>query len=202
MSADTIAPKTLVPEALEKTPREAWHTSACVSRALLNCPKVKQLVRMQILRKNISLDRFFDDAMAEVVAVMQINMMPKLAKIDDVYFVVYRVAELVAMGLSRKDRSEIFGPVRSFSDLANGANAEDGQEDMIERIMDQSAHVDGTSAIEDRIDQERAKANLAKKLKAMGGWPSEIPQARKTMGRPRGSTKAKAAADAAASAQA
>lgn len=201
MSAEQIAPKTLVPEALAKTPRETWHTSPCVSRALLNCPKVKHLVRMQVLRKNISLARFFDDALAEVVAVMQINMMPKLAKIDDVYFVVYRVAELVAMGLSRKDRTEIFGPIRSFSDLANGSNTEDGGAEMIDRIMDQTAHVDATTEVEQRIDQDRAKANLTKKLKALGGWPSEIPKQRSSMGRPRGSTKAAAQAKATTAAE-
>jgi len=185
-----LAEKTLVPSALEITPRQEWHTSPVVSRALLNCPKVKHLTRLQIMRKGLSIDRYFDDALADVVAVMQINMMPKLEKIDDVYFVVYRVAEFVSMGLSRKDRSEIFGPVRSFSDLTSNY-PEQQTEDVIDKMMDQSAHVDSTTGIEEQIDRDRAKKSLLTKLNSLGGWPEEIPRARKSVGRPRGSTKEK-----------
>ena len=178
--------------ALEACPPENWTTSNAVSRALLECPRVKGIVRQHLMKKGVSTTQM-SECIADVALVMQMNVLPKLDKIASVYFVIYRVAELIAMNMGRKRGVSARDTVMSFSDVNfTGESSEDAEA----RIISSASVEDGTDEIHVRLDKESAQKRLTAKLARLG-WPSDIEKERIRRGRPEGSTKAKKLADSA-----
>jgi hypothetical protein len=176
--------------ALEACPPENWTTSKAVSRSLLECPRVKGIVRQHLMKKGVSTTQM-SECIADVALVTQMNVLPKLDKITSVYYVIYRVAELIAMNLGRKRGVSTRDPVISFSDVIF---AGESSEDAEARIISTASVEDGTDEIHVRLDKESAQRRLAAKLEQVG-WPSDIERERIRRGRPEGSTKAKKLAD-------
>jgi len=168
-----------VEEVLQQTDRKEWATSTRVSYALLTCPRVRGMVRNFMVKRGVSLN-MVDDVMADMAVVMQMKMMDKLEKTNDVYYVIYRVAQLVVSNYGKKSINTSHTEEVSISSLIDDGDDESGA---LERLSSESALDNQDEETEKRIDIENAKRRFTEKLNAVG-WPSDIKRDRRRMGRP------------------
>lgn len=181
-----------VEEALRLTDRKEWSTSTKVSYALLTCPRVRGMVRNFIMKRGVSLT-MLDDVMSDMAVVMQMKMMDKLEKTTDVYFVIYRVAQLVVSNYGKKSINTNHTEEVSISSLIGDDDDESGA---LERLSSDSALDNEGEQTEKRIDIENAKRRFTEKINAVG-WPSDIKRERTRMGRPPKRNPLRASAEAA-----
>lgn len=165
--------------ALEQTPREQWATSACVSHALLECIRLRGIVRQHIIKRGVSLSNL-EDVVSEIAVVMQMKMMDKLEKPKDVYYVAFRVSQLVVSNYGKKTINTAFSEEVSLSNLLG---PEDDETDALERLSTDAALDDQRGETEKRIDVDNAKRRFAAKLDKVG-WPEDIKRERTRLGRP------------------
>jgi hypothetical protein len=169
-----------VETALSEASRDDWPTSRPISRSLLNCPRVRGIVRQHILKRGVSLTNL-DDVISEVAVVMQMKMLSKLEKPSDVYFVIYRVSQLVVSNYGKKAINTAHSDEVSISTLLQDG---DDEQDALERLSSEAV-IDGQrDETERKIDLENAKRRFSEKLIGLG-WPSDIVKERKRLGRPR-----------------
>lgn len=168
-----------VEEVLCQTDRKEWATSTRVSYALLTCPRVRGMVRNFMVKRGVSLN-MVDDVMSDMAVVMQMKMLDKLEKTTDVYFVIYRVAQLVVSNYGKKSINTNYTEEVSISSLIDDDDDESGA---LERLSSESALDNQGEETEKRIDIENAKRRFTEKLNAVG-WPSDIKRERRRMGRP------------------
>lgn len=168
-----------VEEVLCNTDRKQWATSSRVSYALLNCPRVRGMVRNFMMKRGVSLT-MVDDVMSDMAVVMQMKMLDKLEKTSDVYFVIYRVAQLVVSNYGKKSIFTSRSEEVSISSLIDDGDDESGA---LERLSSDTVLDNQDEETEKRIDMESAKRRFTEKLNAVG-WPSDIKRERKRMGRP------------------
>lgn len=164
---------------LQETPRQEWSTSAKVSHALLGCSRLRGIVRQHMLKRGVSLINL-DDVISEIAVVMQMKLMDKLEKAKDVYFVVYRVSQLVVSNYGKKSINTKFSDEISLSSLLN---PEDDENDAIERLSSESTINDHVDENEIRIDLANARRRFTEKMGTVG-WPADIKRERTRLGRP------------------
>lgn len=177
----TTAKKTYysIETALEKTPRDQWSTSACVSHALLECIRLRGIVRQHIIKRGVSLTNL-EDVVSEIAVVMQMKMLDKLEKVKDVYYVAFRVSQLVVSNYGKKSINTAFSEEVSLSNLLEPG---DDESDALERLSTDSALDEQRSETEKRIDVDNAKRRFSAKLESVG-WPEDIKRERTRLGRP------------------
>lgn len=164
---------------LEQTPREQWATSGKVSRALLACVRTRGIVRQHLMKRGVSLG-LLDDVVSEIAVIMQMKMLPKIENVGDVYFVIYRVSQLVVSNWGKKSANTSTGEEVSLSSLAS-ADEEEGE--LLERLSSDAMAEQPQEQNERRIDIENAKRRFAQKLSTVG-WPQDIVRERVRLGRP------------------
>lgn len=165
--------------ALQQTPREQWSASAKVSRSLLDCARLRGIVRNHMLKRGVSIE-LLDDVTSEIAVVMQMKMLEKLEKVEDVYFVAYRVSQLVVSNYGKKSINTSYSEEVSLSTLLDD---DDNESDALERLNSDSAVESQQDANEKRIDLDNAKRRFTAKMNAVG-WPSDIKRERTRLGRP------------------
>lgn len=165
--------------ALEEVSRDQWTTSAKVSRALLGCVRTKGIVRQHMLKRGVSLS-VFDDVISEVAVVMQMKMLQRLESVADVYFVLYRVSQLVVSNWGKRAAHSI-----AFEEISlSSSQRVDGDDDgLLDRLTSASVEENQGEQNERRIDLENAKRRFAEKL-SLVGWPDDIKKERVRLGRP------------------
>lgn len=168
-----------VETALDNTPREEWPTSRIVSQALLSCTRTRGIVRQHLMRRGVSLTNL-DDVVSEIAVVMQMKMVSKLEKVKDVYFVIFRVSQLVVSNYGKKSINTTHSEEVSLSSLLSG---EDDESDALERLSSEATIDDTQDENEKRIDLGNAKRRFAEKLGVVG-WPADIKRERTRIGRP------------------
>lgn len=168
-----------IESSLEETPREQWATSSKVSYALLNCIRLRGIVRQHLIKRGVMLVNV-DDVISEIAVVMQMKMMEKMEKTGDVYYVAYRVSQLVVSNYGKKSINTNHSEEVSLSSLVN---ADDDESDALERLSSESTIVNQTDENERRIDLDNAKRYFTQKMMAVG-WPADIRRERTKMGRP------------------
>lgn len=167
--------------ALTNVPREKWTTSPVISRALLDCVRVKGIVRQHVLKRGVALSHI-DDIISELASVVQMKMLDKLDEINAVYYVIYRVSQLVVSNFGKKSINTTHSEEISLSSLLKPGDEED--EDTLERLSSESAVDNLSEQTEGDIDLANARRRLTEKL-AIFGWPEEIQRERTRLGRPR-----------------
>ena len=168
-----------VETALMETSREDWPTSSMVSRALLGCVRIRGIVRQHMMKRGVDLENL-DDVISEIAVVMQMKMVHKLEQPKDVYFVIFRVSQLVVSNFGKKSINTSHSDEISLSSLLG---PEDDENDALERLSSESTINSQDDENERRIDLENAKARFVAKLASVG-WPSDIKRERTRMGRP------------------
>lgn len=168
----------IVETVLEHTPKEQWPTSGNVSRALLECVRTRGIVRQHLMKRGVSLN-LLDDVVSEIALVMQMKMLQKLEDIGDVYFVIYRVSQLVVSNWGKKSGNTAAGEEVSLSSLASPE--EEGE--LLERLSSDVMVERPDAQNEHRIDMENAKRRFAQKPSSVG-WPQDIVRERVRLGRP------------------
>lgn len=165
--------------ALEAVAREQWATSPLVSRALLGCVRTQGIVRQHMLKRGVSLS-VFEDVVCEIAVVMQMKMLERLEKVSDVYFVIYRVSQLVVSNWGKRAaHSPAFEEV-SLSTL----EGEEGEgAGLLDRLSSAALQGEMDDPHERRIDLQNAKRRFAEKLSLLG-WPQDILRERGRLGRP------------------
>ncbi|MFN5096729.1 hypothetical protein [Limnohabitans sp.] len=169
----------VVETVLEHTPKKQWPTSGNVSRALLECVRTRGIVRQHLMKRGVSLN-LLDDVVSEIALVMQMKMLQKLEDIADVYFVIYRVSQLVVSNWGKKSANTAAGEEVSLSSLAS-PDEEEGE--LLERLSSDAMVERPDAQNEHRIDMENAKRRFAQKLSTVG-WPQDIVRERVRLGRP------------------
>lgn len=164
---------------LEDTPREQWSTSPLASKALLNCPRLKGIIRGLMIKRAVKMNHSADIS-SEVALIMQMKMLDKLDSPKIVYFVAYRVAQLVIYNWGKKEENTFFSEEISINEYK--MDQEDDQELMDRLNLMGGFFNDGTEA-EKVLDKTLAQARLAKKIETQG-WPTDILRERKKIGRP------------------
>jgi hypothetical protein len=165
--------------ALEDVPRDKWPTSPIVSRALLDCVRLRGIVRRHIMKRGVDL-ACIDDITSEVAIVLQMKMLAKLESPKVVYYVAFRVSQLVVSNYGKKSINT------SFSDeisLSNFLKPGDDEQDALERLSSESAVDNLSDQINQKIDLDNARRRLTEKL-AKFGWPETIQRERTRLGRP------------------
>lgn len=165
--------------ALNATPREEWPTSRMISHALLECVRVRGIVRQHILKRGVSLTHL-DDVISEIAVVMQMKMLSKLVGVNDVYYVIYRVSQLVVSNYGKKSINTSHSDEVSISTLLKDG---DDEQDALERLSSESVIDEQSDETEKKIDLENAKRRFSEKLSGLG-WPSDIKKERTRLGRP------------------
>ena len=166
--------------ALEEEPREKWATSHKVSAALLGCTRIKNIVRQHMSKRGVKLT-YFNDVLTDIAVVMQMKMVDKLEKPKDVYFVLFRVSQLVVSNFGKKSVQTDFSEEVDFSSLAY---REDEQEALLERMFTEGLYGEGKSeTAATMIDKASGKKRFLEKVNTLG-WPEEIPKTRQVLGRP------------------
>jgi len=172
-----------VETALSKIPKEQWPTSVDLYREMERCPRLKGIIRNHVRARGVSLD-CVSDISAEVIAILQIKMMPILDSPQSFYFVAFRVAHLVVLNYGRKSYNTFFSQEVSINgDFASPGNSDESDE-MAERCVAQLQVQDFSNDSIDRVDRELAQNRLRKKL-AANGWPEDIQRERTRIGRPK-----------------
>jgi len=134
---------------------------------LLTCPRVRGMVRNFMIKRGVSLN-MVDDVMSDMAVVMQLKMLDKLEKTSDVYYVIYRVAQLVVSNYGKKSINTSRSEEVSISSLIDDSDDESGA---LERLSSESALDNQDEETEKRIDIENAKRRFTDKLNAVG-WHS------------------------------
>ena len=165
---------------LQETPRQEWSTSTEVSHALLGCSRLRGIVRQHMLKRGVSLINI-EDVISEIAVVMQMKLMDKLEKAKDVYFVVYRVSQLVVSNYGKKSINTRYSEEISLSSLLSPSD--DDENDAIERISSESTINDHVDENEIRIDLANARRRFTEKMGEVG-WPADIKRERTRLGRP------------------
>ena len=164
---------------LERAPRASWSTSQEVSKALLSCPRLRGIIRNLMVKRSVSM-KCYDDIHSEVALIMQMKMLDKLDEAKSVYFVLYRVAQLVIYNWGKKDENTFYSPEVSMSECKVG---EEDDQSVLDRLnLVQGFSNDGAEA-ERQIDKRLARDRLARKIETIG-WPSDVTRERKKIGRP------------------
>lgn len=167
--------------ALEEVPREEWPTSPKVSRALLKCPRMRGIVRQHILKRGVDLS-YIDDIVSEVAVVLQMKMFAGILDVPkSVYYVIFRVSQLVVSNYGKKSINTSHSEEVSLSSFLQPG---DDEQDTLERLSSESAVDDLADIGEKKIDLDNAQRRLTEKL-AIQGWPEEIQKERTRLGRPR-----------------
>jgi hypothetical protein len=165
--------------ALEEAPRDQWTTSAKVSRALLGCIRTKGIVRQHLLKRGVSLS-VYDDVISEIAVVVQMKMLQRLESISDVYFVIFRVSQLVVANWGKRAAHSISFEEISLSSF-RGDHGDDGS--LMDRLTSESMEENQGEQNERRIDLENAKRRFTEKV-GLVGWPDDIKKVRIRLGRP------------------
>lgn len=168
-----------VERALNHVPREQWASSQEVSKALLGCPRLRGIIRNLMVKRSVSLE-CFEDIHSEVALISQMKMLEKLDAVSSVYFVLYRVAQLVIYNWGKKEENTFFSPEVSMNECKAGD--EDDQAVLDRLNLVQGFTNDGKEA-ERQLDQRLARERLARKIETLG-WPSDVTRERKKIGRP------------------
>lgn len=166
--------------ALENTPREQWSYSPAVSHALLECPRVKGIVRAMMRKKGVKID-LLSETISEVAFKMQSKVLATLIKVDDgVYSLLAATADYICSNDGRKLSTSNRSPEVSLSDYANDDESSD---DVIQRLGGEDSTYDNTGSIHDALDRKTAQNRFKEKL-AKIGWPETIARDRARKGRP------------------
>ena len=132
-----------------------------------------------MLKRGVSLS-VFDDVISEVAVVMQMKMLQRLESVADVYFVLYRVSQLVVSNWGKRVTHSI-----AFEEISlSSSQGVDGDDDgLLDRLTSASMEENQGEQNERRIDLENAKRRFAEKLNLVG-WPDDIKKERVRLGRP------------------
>lgn len=168
-----------VEDVLFELDRSLWSTSSRVSHVLLNCPRVRGMVRNHMIKRGVSLS-IMEDVVSDMAVVTQMKMMDKLEKPEDIYFVIYRVAQLVVSNYGKKSINTHHTEEVSISSLIGDDDDETGA---LERLSSDSSLDNQDEETEKRIDLDNAKRRFTEKINAVG-WPDDIKRERTRMGRP------------------
>lgn len=166
--------------ALREVSRDEWPTSPKVSTALLKCPRLRGMVETRMKSRGVSVS-YQDDIVSEVARVMQMKMMAQLDAVESVYFVVYRVIQLVTSNYGKKSVNTVHSEEVSLASFMK--EGDDDETAVLERLTSDSALDDDAKRAERQIDLDNAKRRFAEKL-AKVGWPEEIKRERTRLGRP------------------
>lgn len=167
--------------ALNKVPRAEWAISPAISRALLGCVRLRGIVRQHVLKRGVALSHM-DDIVSEVSIVVQMKMIEKLDEVNSVYYVIYRVSQLVVSNFGKKSINTTHTEEVSLSSLLKPGDEDD--EDVLERLSSESTVQNLSEQTEGHIDLLNARRRLTEKL-ALFGWPEGIQRQRTRLGRPR-----------------
>lgn len=168
-----------IEDALNVTPVKDWPTSPHVSRTLLSCPRLRGIIRNLMMKRSVDVG-LCADIQSEVALIMQMKMLAQLDSIKSVYFVAYRVAQLVIYNWGKKQINTYYTHEVRISEYAS---RDEKDQDFIDRHNTaQGLYHDGSEA-EKGIDKVLARRRLAKKLSVLG-WPEEVARERKRIGRP------------------
>lgn len=165
--------------ALNETPREDWPTSRHVSHALLNCSRLRGIVRKHIIKRGVGLS-YLDDVVSEIAVVMQMKMLSVLVEVKDVYFVAFRVSTLVVSNYGKKSINTSYSEEVSISTLLQDG---DDEQDALERLSSLSELYERSEKAEKKIDLDNAKRRFSEKINGLG-WPADIQKERTRLGRP------------------
>ena len=168
-----------VERALTNVPRAEWASSQEVSKALLGCPRLRGIIRNLMVKRSVSL-KCFEDIHSEVALISQMKMLDKLDAVGSVYFVLYRVSQLVIYNWGKKEENTFFTPEVSMNECKAG---DEDDQSVLDRLnLVQGFSNDGKEA-ERMLDQRLARDRLAAKIVRLG-WPSDVTRERKKIGRP------------------
>jgi hypothetical protein len=179
--------------ALSQVPPEQWASSLVVSKALLDCTRIKGIVR-QFIRKSGVSPSFTEEIISDVALVMQTHVFcnglgegkGQIAKIEDVYFVVYKVVGFTVSNYRKKITRTALSPEENFSETRF---SDETYEQMMGRLTDLDWQLADNTDVEDKIDTKNAQQHFTQKLLTLG-WPSFIPRTRSIgRGRPSNADK-------------
>lgn len=165
---------------LNEVPREQWAHSRIISHTLLNCTRLKGIVRLLMHNRGVNFIHM-DDVVADVATIMQMKQLSRVEDPKTVYYLIYKVAYFVISNYGKKSINTFFTEEISLSSLMN--DEDDGEENLMERLSSESAVDNLTEMTNDRIDKDNARRRLTEKL-AIHGWPQDVQQTRTRIGRP------------------
>ena len=122
--------------ALREVSRDEWPTSPKVSTALLKCPRLRGMVETRMKSRGVSVS-YQDDIVSEVARVMQMKMMAQLDAVESVYFVVYRVIQLVTSNYGKKSVNTVHSEEVSLASFMK--EGDDDETAVLERLTSDSA---------------------------------------------------------------
>ena len=111
---------------------------------------------------------------------MQMKMLCKLEKPKDVYFVAFRVSQLVVSNFGKKSINTNHSDEISLSSLLS---EDDDGTSALERLNSDSVADNQSEENEKRLDLDNAKRRFKEKLESIG-WPVDIKRERTRLGRP------------------
>lgn len=172
---------------LEKISPEAWKSSPVVTRALVECPRFKKMVKNSLRRFGVSQD-YVEEVVQDASLVMQTKVLAnglgdhrgQLRQVGDVYFVLYKVVDLTVMNYQKKRSYAAKNMVASFSEVRF---EEETNEDLLTRVTGDDCDAGGFEQLHQKLDAQSARSKLRQKIESLG-WPAHIPKERLIRGRP------------------
>ena len=168
---------------LSDVPSEKWARSPEISRALIECPRIHNMVRNALHRHKVK-DSYFEEVVSENAFVVQTvciagglsnggRQKGQLEKIEDVYFIIYQTIENIVRNHKKKRARTSSTLEHEFSSFVQDG---EGNEAFLERISDNPVD-EGFTEVERKMDLDFAQKRLKAKIDQQG-WPDFIPHDR------------------------
>jgi uncharacterized membrane protein len=112
---------------------------------------------------------------------MQMKMLERMDEVKSVYYVIFRVSQLVVSNYGKKSVNTNHSLEVSLSTLLQAGEAD--EQDALERLSSESVVDNARDATDKEIDLVNARRRMNKKLETHG-WPADIQRMRTRLGRP------------------
>ncbi len=170
-----------VEDALKEVSPEKWGTSQLVSRALLECSRIKGMSYTASRKYNVS-PSLLEELVADVAMLMQTRIFNngigsnrgQILKVEDVYFLIHKVIDYTCLNYIKKVTRTTKSPEEGYFSIQIEGEYED---QMVERTLGDDAVCDEIDKLDNEIDTKNAKTRLAAKIESLG-WPKKIPRVR------------------------
>lgn len=161
--------------------RDKWPTSHQVSKEILGCQRVHGIIARVLKKRGVHLS-LIEDILSEVALVLQMKILPILDSPENVYSVIFRIAELVVSNYGKKSINTLYSQEILLSDLMSEGDT--NHTDILDRLSNETSMDNDQGDTVKRLDLDRAKKNLKDKIGRLG-WPEDIRRERTRLGRPK-----------------
>lgn len=184
-----------VEDSLHAEPPEKWAVSQAVSKSLLSCARIRGMAHNAIRKYGVN-PSLTEEVIADVSMLMQTRIFPngigtergQIIKIEDVYFIAYKVIEYTCLKYIKKVTRTTRSPEEGYFSILIEGEFED---QMVERALGDDALYENEKDLDNKIDTDKARDRLTRKINTLG-WPIKIPRTRSVgRGRPTVALRAK-----------